>query len=525
MLFPLRSQPGLRWIRVALRGLARESPTRLRVAVLGGLLCFVGPGVAVGQPDSEEVFSERLIVTERTVYVDDSVLPRMDSVFRRSRADFVLRIGGAPAELVESATEEPPRMTHLVWLDSDLASRGSLAAAATELASAFPSFPETETFTLVEVEGQAAALQESLSRSQLVERLQRFAAKTSTTTEPAPTLERRIAALDRMAVAVSRYRSSDLGALWLAAEPWAVAPDVFEEISRSGAEEALAATPLGGLQRASRILASYGWVLFPVWAKRGGPTEDLRIPAHEDQSREFLESGVGFSTRRDSPFKRLLVWLFGAGSRHMRSRQSLNLTRALDLATEVRLAPMALMARATSGALAGDSVRVVELAKRLRSRRPLVVRDATSSGADLRRVEVLWVGGDGRAVPSLPWAASQTSPELGVARLLSAMASSSSQTGAPLRLRPVESGKSGQTALCFAYPRARGALRLLRWSAAEQRVAIEPTSDEPQTHEGSESDCVALPENLEGGDFVQLEALDSLEWGAGRLSAVPVGPP
>ncbi len=510
---------------MALRGLARESPSRLRVAVLGGFLCLVGPGVAVSQPESEEVFSERLIVTERTVFVDDLALPRMDSAFRRSRADFVVRIDGAPAELVESAAEEPPIVTYLVWLDSDLASRGSLAAAATELASAFPSFPETETFTLVEVDGQAPPLQESVSRSQLVERLQRFAARATTTTEPVPTLARRLAALDRMAVAVSRYRSSDLGALWLAAEPWAVAPGVFEEISRTGAEEALAATPLGGLQRASRILASYGWVLFPVWAKRGGPTEELRIPAHEDQSREFLESGVGFSTRHDSPLKRLRVWLFGAGSRHMRSRQSLNLTRALDLATEVRLVPMAMMARATSGGMAGDAVRVVELAERLRSRRPLVVRDAAAVGADLRRLEVEWVGGDGRAVPALPWAASQTSPELGVARLLSAMASSNSQAGAPLRLRPAESGKSGRSALCFAYPRARGALRLLWWSAAEQKVAIERTANALPTLEGSEFGCVALPAGLQGGDFVQLEALDSLEWGAGRLSALPVGPP
>ena len=85
---------------MALRGLARESPSRLRVAVLGGFLCLVGPGVAVSQPESEEVFSERLIVTERTVFVDDSVLPRMDSAFRRSRADFVVRIDGAPSELV-----------------------------------------------------------------------------------------------------------------------------------------------------------------------------------------------------------------------------------------------------------------------------------------------------------------------------------------------------------------------------------------------------------------------------------------
>ena len=95
-------------------------------------------------------------MTERTVYIDDLVLPRVDSAFRRSRADFLVRIDGAPAELVESAADEPPNVTHLVWLDSDLASPSSLAAAATQLAGAFGSFPETETFTLVEAAGQAA---------------------------------------------------------------------------------------------------------------------------------------------------------------------------------------------------------------------------------------------------------------------------------------------------------------------------------------------------------------------------------
>lgn len=511
--------------RVHCRDLTRESPLRLRIAVVIGLLCWAGPRVAFSQPESDEVFSERLTVTERTVYIDDLVLPRMDSSFRRSRADFLVLIDGAPAELVDSAAEDPPTLTHLVWLDADLASQGALAAAATQLATAFQSFPETETFTLVEADRQAPPLQESLTRTELVLRLQRFAARTSTTSpnpEPAPTLERRIAALHRLAVAVSRYRSGDLGALWLAADPWAVDPSVFEEVLRAGAEEVLAPTTLGALQRTSRILASCGWVVFPVWAKLGGPTEDLRIPAHEDQSRAFLENGLGISTRYDSPLRRIKVWLFGAGNRRMRSRQSLNLTRALDLATEFRLAPMAMIARATSGGLAGDSSRVEGLASRLRSRRPLVVRDPTTVGADLRRLEVLWIGGDARPLPALRWAASLTPPELGVARLLSAAESSRSQAGAPLRLRPADPSAGIEPALCFAYARDRGALRLLWWSAAERKIGMGQPTAVPQPPEAIDSDCVPLPKDLQGADFVQLEALTSLEWGAGRLSALPI---
>lgn len=516
----LRSQVGVRCFRVPRRDVAREFPQRLRTAVLSGLLCFVGSGLAFGQPESDEVFAERMIVTERTVYVDDGALPRMDSAFRRSRSDFLVRIDGAPAELVESAAEEPPNVTHLVWLDPDLDSPASLAAAATQLATALQSFPATETFTLVEADRQARPLQESLSRTELVARLQRFAARNAKTPDATPTLERRIAALDRVAVAVSRYASGDLGALWLAAGPWAVDPRVFEEISRSGAEEALAPTPLGALQRASRVLASSGWVLFPVWGKSGGSTEELRIPAHEDQSREFLESGVGFSTRHDSALRRLRIWLFGAGSRHMRSRQGLELTRALDLATEVRLQPMTLMARATSGALAGDSRRIVELAERLRNRRPLVVRDPSVAGASLRRIEVVWLGGDGRTVPALPWAVSQTPPELGVARLLSVVESASAVAGAPLRLRPADSAAGSPPALCFAVSRARGALQLLWWSATERSIEIGEPTALPQSPELADSDCVPLPQGLAGDDLVQLEALDSLEWGAGRISAL-----
>ncbi len=397
-------------MRRFLCGLIPRSPRPPRspcVAVIAGLLCLAGSRVGFCQPESDEVFSEKLIVTERTVYIDDSMLPRMDSTFRRGRTDFLVRIDGSPAELVDIASEEPPNVTHLVWLDPDLASPAALTAAANLLATAFQSFPEAESFTLVEAVRSKAGqqvppLQESLSRADLVLRLQRFAAQRSTTGEGPPTLERRIAALNRLAVGASRYQSGDLGALWLAAEPWAVDARVFEEVLRTGTEETLAPTPLGALQRTSRILASSGWVLFPVWAKRGGPAEELKIPAREDQSREFLERGLGLSTRHDSPLKRLRVWLFGAGSRHMRSRQSLNLSRALDLATEVRLRPLAMAASATSGALAGESVRIVDLAERLRNRRPLVVRDSTTVGADLRRLEVVWLGGDGRPFPRCP---------------------------------------------------------------------------------------------------------------------------
>lgn len=493
---------------------------RLRSARLLGLLGLACARIVLSQPDSEEVFSEKMTVTERTVYVDDSVLPALGSSMRRARSNFLVRIDGASAELVESAAEEPPMVTHLVWLDRDLASQASMSAAANQLASALLSFPERENFSIVEAGGSSPPFQESLSRTNLVLRLRVLASQATPSREPIPTLERRIAALNRMAAELPRYQAGDLGALWLVVEPWQLDPIVFEEILRADAEEVFAPSLLGALQRTSRILASYGWVIFPISAARGAPSEELRVSAREDQAEKFLERGP--SPRQDRPSSALLFRLLGGGGRRVGSRESRNLSRSLDLATDFRLSPLAMMARTTSGALAGDAWRIGELAERLRNRRPLVVRDATSAGADLRRVEVVWLGGDGRAVPALPWAASQTSPELGVARLLSAVGSASSRAGASLRLRPADSSAGSAPAICFACPRARGALRLLWWSAAGQRIEIgEPTAG-TQSPESADADCVPLPEGLAGEDVVQLEVMETSEWGAGRLSELSV---
>jgi hypothetical protein len=494
-----------------------------RFAALFGLLCLHAPDRALGQADTKEIFTEDLTVTERTVYVDDSVLPTLESAFRRSRSDFLVRIDGAAAELVDSAAEDPPRVAHLVWLDRDLASRDSLAAAANQLATALVTFPEQESFSIVEAGPEAPPFQQNVSRTEMVLRLRRLATDSPSKLDAAPTLARRIAALNRLAVEVSRYRSGDLGALWLVAEPWAVEPSAFEGILRAGAEDVPVHSALGALQRTARVLASFGWVIFPVSARSSPSPAAMRTPSRDDPAGAFLQRGP--SPREDRPAGFLQLLLSGGRGRRVGTKESRNLARSLDLATEFRLTPMAILARATSGALAGDAFRIAQLAEQLRNRRPLVVRDWTTVGAALRRLDVVWLGGDGRALPALPWAASQTPPELGVSRLLSIVDSLRPQAGSPLRLRPSNTAGAIGRELCFAYPRERGAFRMLWWRSAEGRVEIGRPIGGKESPAPTDDSCAPLPEGVLETDVVQLEALDSLEWGAARLSTLPVRSP
>lgn len=498
----------------------------VRIPALLGFLCCIASQQALSQTDPEQRFTETLVVTERSVFVDVSVLPQLESLGRKATADFLVRIDGAPAELVNPASAEVggnpverdapssddlPAVAHLVWLDFDLASQTSIAAAANELATAFESFPETELFSIVEASEQSLSVQENIARTALVLRLRQLESAAATSHEQ-PTMERRIAALNRLAAAIPRFRAGDLGGLWLISEPWSVDPAVLEEMLHSSSDEALSQSALGALQRTSRILASFGWVIFPVWARSASLAEEPR-PTVSGYDR-FMERG---SSRRFGRTDALMWKLFRKRARQERKTPGSSTARLLEVATEVRLAPMAILARETSGSLAGDSFRASRLAERLRNRRRLIVRDSGDPGAGLRKLEVAWVGGDGRTLPAVPWVSSRTPSELGVARLLSAVEQALPLVGAPLRVHTSGRVDGTDAALCFAYPRRRGALRIMWWRTAEQKIEM----SEPAQSSEPEASCIRLPGVLEGPDFVQLEALDSLEWGAGQLSALP----
>ena len=478
-------------------------------AVTAALLCLLGSRVSLSQPKPEETFSEKLIVRERTVYIDDSALPSMGSVLRRSPSDFLVRIDGALAELANTREGDPPDVAHLVWLDTDLVSRSSISSAANALSTAFLSIPDRESFSIVETGAQTSSIQTNISRTDLVVRLRQLMSDPAMRTVSAPSIERRISALSRLAVEISRYGARDLGALWLIAEPWPLEPAELHAILRTDSDETLIRSALGAVQRTSRIVASSGWVIFPVSARNAGLPLNPDLRSNESGSSKPADTGG--SPRDDKPNPGFLSFILSG--RKAPSRIS---ARSLELATEIRLAPMAALARASSGALAGDPQRVSQLAERLRDRRRLVVRDATPIDEGVHTLDVVWPAGDGRAVPALPWVSSLTPVELGVARLLTLVDSTRPRVGAPLRIHSLGAVEQAQEELCFAYPGVRDGLRLSWWRAADRKIEL----GELVKLAEQDAPCVALPITVKPSDFVQLEALESQEWGAGQYSAI-----
>ncbi|MEO8196244.1 MAG: hypothetical protein ABI689_05940 [Thermoanaerobaculia bacterium] len=501
------------------------------------LLFFLASRPSFTQDEPEDRFSENLTVVERSVFIDTAALPTMGSVLRKSPADFLVKIDGVAVELAdpggelpraprvdpdEDTTEDPrpnelPTVTHMIWLDSDLASPLYIAGAANLLANALPYFPASEQISMVEMGRESARKLENLSRTELSLWLRRLASRTGMGQEPPPTTEQRIAALNRLAIGMSRQSTQDIGALWLISEPWPLAPIEMEEILRTDVHEAPERSALGTLQRTSRILASEGWVVFPVATRSLDGPEDLRVPDEGVRPDGFTEKSP--SPTADRPVQSipiLISRLFGKRAREKRAAQRLNLARTLELATEIRLAPVAALARATTGSLAGDPMRVAQLAERLRNRRRLIVRDPSPGGEKLRQLEVVWIGGDGRAVPALPWVASRTPREIGIARLLSVVEQSVPLAGQLLRVRSPAAAEGSNIELCFAYPRNMSPVRLLWWREESQEIEVGVSESMPEREGG----CADLPGDLDDSDVVVLEALDSTEWGAGRVSAL-----
>jgi hypothetical protein len=557
------------WRRIApLRedqGLQRGA--RLRPLLLGilSLLCLLEARPSFPQGEPEDRFSEKLTVVERAVYIDVAALPAMGSALRKADADFLVKIDGAAVELADPDAEPPrapavdpaadaepePRagelasVTHMIWLDADLASPAYVAGAAHLLANALPYFPTSERVSLVEMGRDSSRVLEDLSRTELLLWLRRRASRAERGHAPPPTTAQRIAALNRLAIGLPRLSTQDLGALWLISEPWALEPSELEEILRTEAGEAPGAlersersegsepaerSARGTLERTSRILAADGWVVFPVAARNLDRPKNLAVPGEGVRPDGFTEKSP--SPRADRPVKAIPVLisrLFGKRFRQKSALQRSNLAQTLALATEIRLAPVAALARSTTGSLVGDPLRMGHVAQRLRTRRRLVVKDPDPGGFDLRRLEVVWLGGDGRAVPALPWVASRTPREIGIARLLSVVETSAPAAGQLLRVRAAAAAEGRTAELCFAYPRSSSPVRLLRWRESRQAIEVEVPGRTPDTGDagdgrdgaadGSEG-CTALPGDLDDADVVVLESLDSTEWGAGRVSAL-----
>lgn len=457
----------------------------------------------VTRPQRLPEFAGSIAVRERVIYFDDSLLPQLELQNRRADADFLVLEDGLPRDQVRRrAEEEPVPVRHLIWIDPELASAQTLAGAARFLAKAAPELAAGGSLALAVASRRSFSLDGDLPAAEVASRLLRLASSEEQRSgDERPSLDCRLAALDRLAAEIAELATGEPGALWLPVDGWPLAPDELAGFDRGAEPSASAFAPAAVVERTSRVVASYGWVLFPVAAPRA--SRDLAAALRRAREDEYAPPPPPGE-------RRSIFYLFMKRWPKRRVVPSRSAFTVLELATDLGLLPLGRLARLTSGSLVGEPRAIAERAARLHGRRRLVVAEPESPPGDLRRLEVLWTGGDGRPLPALGWVRTGTPAEVAAARL-AALASGRLEAawGEELEIRP-RPESPGVRMVCFAKSGWREWLRLSRWSAAPLRLEI----GSPVHLADGASPCLPIGARSDPADRFLLEDVENGAWGA-----------
>ncbi len=407
MNFAPRNGRALGWISSSLLALALGSAPGWAAA----------PTTAADRPApaaEQQAFADSIVVRELEVFFDDSLLPPLESLGRRSDADFLVFEAGIALESAPAPDERasgPPLRELLLWFDTDLATPAALAAAARALVEASGAFATAERIEVVVAEPRPRTVLATAATSAAVEELARRArawerAADSGLRASAPIpIERRLRALDRLAAEIARRGDSGPRALVLAADGWSVDARRLEDLSRLSSGAAPSDPALVALDQAGRLLAAYGWVTFALAARP--------LPDPADVPRRAREVGRVGGDRAGGGERTF----FGVTFPFRKRMPTIRETVRLDVATDFGLRPLAHLVRASSGGLAGEPGALAKQLARVANRRRLLVRAPERPPGQLIPLEVRWTGGDGRPLPSPKWLRSGLPPEAAAARL------------------------------------------------------------------------------------------------------------
>lgn len=467
------------------------------------LVC-VASGIEA-QPTSRNLpeFRGAVDVREREIFFDASSLPEFEALGRLSDVDFLVLEDGNPRQLLRrSGGDEKRALRHLLWFDETLAAPRALAEAARHLLGALPELTATGSVTIAQVGPRDLSIARDLAEPEARQLLRALAGRWGRVLpREALALDCRRLAIDRLAVEIAELDAGDRGAVWLAVEGWRVGAFDLEGLEtvadRGGDRSELADT----LERTGRILASHGWTLFSVVGRAPpDPTRALRS-AREEEMRPTLRE-----TARPPIF-----YLFRFHFPRRRVPPAARTLAAVELATDLDLIPLGRLARSTSGALVGDAGAIVERATRWAGRRRLAVSEPETQPGSLRKLEVVWSGGDGRALPVEPWVRTGSPPDLAAARL-AALASGRllAALGRPVRMVSDESVTGSPRRLCLEDGEGHELLRLSRWRSGEGH----PEIGEPRETSPNGAPCLPFPGDRMPGDVLLLEDADTGAWGA-----------
>ncbi len=376
------------------------------------LLCLTALAAPVaGQaPPDQPPFTETIEVREAEVRFDMSSLPPFQSMGKKGREDFAVFEDGVERPLTQFVASEPGDWSYVLYFDSTLASPETRAEAAAALAKQAGRLVAGGRAEIVVadplphsrlVTGLADALAASLEELASTSRRER----PSTALPPLRALEARLAQIDRLTVELAARAGGGARALLLPVDGWPLDAASAEKLSRGKRRDTAAEAPtlpaLPTLEGATRALAGYGWVTYPLALS----PKQVEKPARERHVQVAI-GGAG-DERVSAPILNLPG---GAPSNAAEDRQ-------MEAHLEIGLIPLARLARGTSGALVADPEKLAEELAQLGRRQRLAYRSPEPRPGTLLPIEVRWTGGDGRPLQAPGWVRASTPPEVAAARL------------------------------------------------------------------------------------------------------------
>ncbi|MBP9146963.1 MAG: hypothetical protein KBF21_20790 [Thermoanaerobaculia bacterium] len=387
---------------------SRLTPIACRSLALA-LVCSPLPPLAAQVPTSPPPFVETIEVREVEVLVDISALPTFESIGRKAREDFIVIEEGVAHPLTELGSSDGAPWIFVLYFDSILAGPEARQRAAIELAGLSDRLTAGGLAEIVIADPLPRTLLSTASADALRRQLDELAlaaGKEVERTEPslATATAARLAQLDRLTVEIAARGGGGARALLLPVGAWPFDPESLARLTQAKPDASLEASEFQPVRETSRALAAYGWVTLPIALRT---PRDVPEPSAAERRTQVSMGGSG-DRRTTVP----IVSISGQGE------PSDPATAArVDTLTDFGLMPFAELARASSGALIGESGRLESTLGDLQRRRQFTYRSPFPQPGSLLALEVRWKGGDGRTLPAPRWLRSSTPPEVSAARL------------------------------------------------------------------------------------------------------------
>ncbi|MEO8277519.1 MAG: hypothetical protein ABI639_14995 [Thermoanaerobaculia bacterium] len=516
--------------RFRLPGLPSLSPIVSVLSLVAPLLHLAAFTPLRAQPPATPPpFVETIDVREVEVRVDLAALPKLESIGKRGREDFLVVEDGVDYPLTELGPAERSQWIFLLYFDSTLADAAARQSAAIALAREASLLTAGGLAEIVVADPQPHVVLSTASTEALRQRLNEIAlgagneakgtsGKNGSTGAPGSTsVAARLAQLDRLTVEIAARGGGGSRALLLPVGSWPVDAETLARLSLarhakpeaaatpSAASSAAAASdpPTGAsefrpLLETSRVLAGYGWVTLPIALRPA--RED--IPGSAAERRMQSSTGGGGDRRESVPILSL----------PLRDEHPDSTTETqLDVVTDFTLMPFAELSRATSGALIGQTDRLQSALGDLVTRRQFTYRSPSPAPGRLLPLEVRWKGGDGRLLSAPRWLRASTPPEVSAARLRRLLAGDRVPEGSKIQLS-AGSSTSGQR-ICFPGAGEKLWVRLSSASEAEGQVTVTTSKPVELTH-SADGFCTDTPAHtVRASRWVTLaENLDDESW-------------